>query len=212
MKSIPLFAALLLNAAIAALELFVLGKLTRKEELFKYYTYLANLIAWIAGVVFVISAACCLLQAAALPLWVKGIRFCASFMLCTTLFVYFFVLRPMDKSQNTITAEDFTGISPEFANFVLHVLCPALSAVSFVFLERQPVLTDPAWTLRAAIPTILYWTVYLILTAAKLWEDPYGFSRPNKSRSAAGAVMGLLIPAVSVGLDFLLWWLNTLNF
>ena len=88
--------------------------------------------------------------------------------------------------------------------------------IRVILLERQPVLVSSEWTLYAAIPTIVYWTVYLILTATNLWKDPYGFSQPGEKSGTvisviAGIAMFALIPAMSIGLDYLLWWLNTLN-
>lgn len=210
-------AALVLNAAIAVMEVFTLSKLSDKKELLKYYTYLSNLIALIASTVYVAVTLWVLVQGAAAPLWLKGLRFTATYMLVTTLFVFTLVLLPSHKSGNTITAADFIGISPKLANLILHYLCPVISAVSLLLLERQPVLAGSEWTLYAAIPTILYWTVYLILTCLNLWKDPYGFSEPSKTPKTfasvlAGILMFAVIPAMSMGLDFLLWWINTLNF
>ena len=213
MESVKLIAALVLNLSIVILEVFVLTRLTNKKDLLKYYTYLSNFIALIAGAVFVAVT----VFGVPTPLWLKGLRFCATYMLATTLFVFNLVLLPGGKAGNTITEEDFTGIRPQRANLILHYLCPVLSALSFLLLERQPVLSDPNWTLFAAAPTIVYWVVYLILTALNLWKDPYGFSEPSEKpktlfTALTGILMFALIPVLSMGLDFLLWWINTLNF
>lgn len=217
MEALKPIAALVLNIAIVALEIFVFTKLSDKKEILKYYTYLSNLIALMAGVVFIAVTLWNLIGGNPAPIWLKGIRFTATYMLVTTLFVFSLVLLPSHKSGNTITAADFIGISPKLANLVLHYLCPIISAFSFILLERQPVLSGSQWTLYAAIPTIVYWSIYLILTAANLWKDPYGFSGSGEKNGSfisvvAGIVMFMLIPAMSIGLDYLLWWLNTLNF
>lgn len=213
MELLKTAAALVLNAAIVWMELHTLRRLTYKKDILKYYTYLSNLIAAVAGALYVAVT----VLGIPTPLWLKGLRFSATYMLATTLFVFNLVLLPGGKAGNTITEEDFTGISPKLANLILHYLCPALSALSFLLLERQPVLTDPNWTLFAAAPTIVYWVVYLILTASGLWKDPYGFSEPSEKpktlfAALTGILMFILIPAMSMGLDFLLWWINTLNF
>ena len=213
MELLKTAAAIGLNAAIVWMEWYTLCRLTRKKDILKYYTYLSNLIAAIAGAVYVAVA----VLAIPTPLWLKGLRFCATYMLATTLFVFNLVLLPGGKAGNTITEEDFTGIRPETANLILHYLCPVISAVSFLLLERQPVLETPDWQMFAAAPTIVYWVVYLILTALNLWKDPYGFSEPSGKPKTIFTVltdilMFLLIPALSMGLDFLLWWINTLNF
>ena len=209
--------ALVLNISIVAMVCLTLSRLSRKKDILKYYTYLSNLIALVSSTVFVAVVLLNLLRGKPIPLWLKGLRFTATYMLVTTLFVFSLVLLPSHKDGNTITADDFIGISPKLANLILHYLCPVSSAFSFIFLERQPVLKNPEWTLYGAIPTILYWIIYLVLTVFNLWKDPYGFSEPPKSpktvlRIATGFLMFLLIPALSMGLDYLLWWINTLNF
>jgi hypothetical protein len=210
---IPLF----LNLAVMASSGITLCRLRRKKDILKYYTYLSNLIALLGSTVFVAVSLWNLISGNYTPIWLKGVRFTSTYMLVTTLFVFSLVLLPSHKSGNTITAADFIGISPKLANLILHYLCPAISAISFILLERQPILAGSQWTLYAALPTIAYWTVYLILTATNLWKDPYGFSNFNKNNGPAisplaGAAMFLLIPAMSMGLDYLLWWINTLNF
>lgn len=210
-------AAILLNTGVAVLEIWVLQRLVCKKDILKYYTYLSNLIAMIGSAVFAAVALRNLICGDSMPIWLKGLRFAGTYMLVTTMFVFSFVLLPGHKSTDLITADDFTGIRPEFANLVLHYLCPVISAFSFILLERQPMLTGSEWTLYAAVPTLAYWSVYLLLTACNLWKDPYGFSEPSEKPTTigsifAGILMFLLIPALSMGLDYLLWWLNTLNF
>ena len=217
METVKLILALALNLMIVGLEVFTLTKLSDKKEILKYYTYLSNLIALIGSTVFVAVTLWNLIGGNPAPIWLKGIRFTSTYMLVTTLFVFSLVLLPSHKSGNTITANDFIGISPKLANLILHYLCPVISAVSFILLERQPVLAGSEWTLYAAFPTIGYWTFYLILTTFNLWKDPYGFSQPSEKSGSvmsviAGIAMFALIPAMSMGLDYLLWWLNTLNF
>lgn len=210
-------AAILLNTGVAVLEIWVLRRLARKTDILKYYTYLSNLIAMIGCAVFAAVALRNLICGDPMPIWLKGLRFAGTYMLVTTMFVFSFVLLPGHKSTDLITADDFTGIRPEFANLVLHYLCPVISAFSFILLERQPMLTGSEWTLYAAVPTLAYWSVYLLLTACNLWKDPYGFSEPSEKPTTVGSILAgilmfLLIPALSMGLDYLLWWLNTLNF
>ena len=86
--------ALVLNAAIVVLEVFTLTKLCSKNDILKYYTYLSNLIAAVAGAVYVAVT----VTGIPTPLWLKGIRFCATYMLATTLFVFNLVLLPGGKA------------------------------------------------------------------------------------------------------------------
>lgn len=208
--------AVVLNFISAALQFCVLRHITQKRDILKYYTYLSNLIALIGSAVFTVVSVRNLVCGDLTPVWLKGLRFIGTYMLATVMSVFTLVLLPDYKAGNLITADDFTGIHPEFANLVLHYLCPAISAFSFIVLERQPTLSGSEWTLFAAIPTIGYWVVYLLLTTFNLWKDPYGFSEPSVNPTfgsvLSGILMFLLIPIISMGLDHLLWWLNTLNF
>ena len=206
-------AALGVHGAIVWMEWSTLRRLRRKQDLAKYYTYLSNLTAAIASALYI---AAIILGFSVSP-WLKGLRFTATYMLLIAMAVFTFVLLPGGKAGNTITDEDFIEIPPEKANLILHYLCPALSAVSFLLLERQPVLENSGWMLFAISPTIVYWTVYLILSAAKRWKDPYGFFEPsdqpkNLFTALTDILIFLLIPALSMGLNYLLWWINTLNF
>ena len=205
--------ALMANALIVVLEIYVFTKLTNKADILKYYTYLSNAIAMITSGIFIVVATLNLFRNCATPLWLKGIRFCATYMLVTAMFVFTVVLLPRHKSGNLITTNDFAAdLDPNRANFLLHYLCPVISTCSFLLLERQPVLIDSKWTLYGALPTLVYWSVYLLLTATRLWKDPYGLSNESiGSSSKADALLFLQIPILSMGLDFLLWWLNTLN-
>lgn len=214
MELFSLLTALALNVAIVTMEVFVLSHLSNKWDLLKYYTYLSNFIALITGIIFVVVTVLNLVSSNSTPVWLKGIRFSATYMLVTTLFVFSVVLLPWHSSGNLISHNDFSGsVSPKLANLVLHYLCPVLSAISFILFERKPVLSSSEWTFYGAIPTIIYWVIYLLLTAIHLWEDPYSLGKAEKGpRAIIGAFLGLLIPAMSMGLDYLLWWLNTLSF
>lgn len=208
--------AVVLNFISAALQFCVLRHITQKRDILKYYTYLSNLIALIGSAVFTVVSVRNLVCGDPMPIWLKGLRFTGTYMLVTAMFVFNLVLLPGQKATDLITADDFTDIRPEFANLVLHYLCPIISAFSLILLERQPMLPGSEWTLYAAVPTLVYWSVYLLLTACNLWKDPYGFSEPSVNPTfgsvLSGILMFLLIPIISMGLDYLLWWLNTLNF
>lgn len=208
------YIALFLNIAIIVIEAGMLFFIADKKNILKFYTFLSNFIGLIGSCVFVVVACCALLNGSTLPLWVKGVRFSATFGLTTTLFVFTVILLPRYKfGESTSQTDLFRGIDPRLANLLLHYICPIISIVSFIFFERQPVLADSEWTFYAAIPTIVYWVLYVILTATHLWKEPYGLTgESGESRPGKGALLLLLIPLMSVAIDYLLWWLNTLPF
>ena len=46
--------------------------------------------------------------------------------------------------------------------------CPILSLVSFVLFEREIPLSNGIWTSIVAIPSCLYWMIYIVLSLTKL--------------------------------------------
>lgn len=213
MDKLCLILALLLNLAIIIIEIMVLLKVVEKENILKFYTFLSNLIALVTSIVFVGVGFITLFSNDTIPIWMKGLRFSATHSLASTLLVFALVLMPLYK-KGTITNEIelFKGISEKNANLLLHYICPVLSIVSFLLFERNPVLEDSQWTLYAALPSIIYWSLYLILTRAHCWKEPYGLTQNSetKGKNSKGKFFLLLIPIMSVGIDYLLWWINAL--
>lgn len=206
-----LLLALLLNLAIVLLEIMILRKVVEKKNILKFYTFLSNFIALVVGIVFIGVGLVALCSNDTIPIWTKGLRFSATHSLASTLLVFAAVLMPLyRKGAMANEAELFRGISGKYANLILHYICPVLSIVSFLLFERNPVLEDSQWTLYAALPSILYWALYLLLTITHCWREPYGFtqSRETKGESVKGILLLLLIPILSVGIDYLLWWVN----
>lgn len=207
-----LILALLINLVIAIIETIVLLKVTQKRNIFKFYTFLSNIITLITSIIFVIVDTIVLFSGNYIPIWVKGLRFASTHLLATTLLVFTFILVPLYK-KGTVKNEIklFTGISEKNANILLHYICPILSIISFLLFERDPILKDSQWTLYAALPSIIYWLLYFILTITKCWKDPYGLMqiKKSKTKNLKGIILLILIPLISVGIDYLLWWINT---
>ena len=213
MDKLHLIFALLLNLIIIIIETKVLIKVIEKKNMLKFYTFLSNLIALITSIVFVVGGFITLCTNETIPIWMKGLRFSATHSLASTLLVFAIVLMPLYK-KGTLTNEIelFKGISEKNANLLLHYICPILSIISFLLFERNPVLLDSQWTLYAALPSIIYWVLYFLLTMTNCWEEPYGFTQKKETNetNTKGVLFLLLIPIMSVGIDYLLWWINTL--
>ncbi len=213
MDKLCLIMALLLNLAIIIIEIVVLLKVAEKKNILKFYTFLSNLIALVTSVVFVGAGLIALFSNDMVPIWMKGFRFSATHSLASTLLVFAIVLKPLyRKGAIPNETELFQGVSEKAANLLLHYICPVLSIVSFLLFERNPVLEDSQWTLYAAFPSIIYWSIYLILTLTHCWKEPYGLTQKSetKGKNAKGKSFLLLIPVMSVGIDYLLWWINVL--
>ncbi|MBR5231673.1 MAG: hypothetical protein IKW00_05435 [Clostridia bacterium] len=193
--------ALISNLTLCACEIYILGKLKRKTDVFKYYTYLQNFLSLAAGAVFVFCLAASFFTGRAVPEFARGLRYISTCGLLAAMLTYTVFL---SNGKNQLTEEDFSDVSPQKANFILHYFCPLLSLLSFSVFERSLLLDHPVWTSLAAVPSILYWIVYFILSAFKLWKEPYDFSSDKKG-AVPEALIFTLIPVSFIALSFLLW-------
>ncbi len=195
--------ALILNLTILVCEAYPLLRLRRKGDILKYYTYLQNAIALAASLILVV----CFLSGDRIPEFVRGLRYIAACGLVTTTFIFVVFLGAGTKIS--MTGEDFLpGCSTGAANRNLHYLCPALSLVSFLVFERDLPLSSGIWTALAPVPSCLYWIVYLILSAAKLWEPPYDFSSGSRKHPVLEVASAGLIPLSFVAISAVLWKLK----
>lgn len=199
-----LITALIINLVIIICECVTLGHIRGKLNILKYYTYLQNFLALIVSIIFSVCLITSFLSDSTIPEFIKGLRYIASCGLLATTFIFIVFLGAGKKIA--ITGDDFlSGFSPVAANTILHYICPILSAVSFVFFEREINLTNSIWTGAAAIPSCLYWIIYLILSATKLWEEPYDFTSEKKKSTIGEFLTVLLIPLSFVAISFILW-------
>ena len=200
-----LIAALALNLILIACEIWTFSKLRRKTDIIKYYTYLQNLLALMVSILFSVYLVVALFGSGAVPEYVRGLRYVATCGLAATTFIY--VLFLSSNKQNVRSEQDFiSDFSPKTANVLLHYFCPAVSFLSFVVFERQLPLTESIWTGLAAIPSCLYWVIYLILSAAKLWKEPYDFTPANGRKNAFLEVLTMAaLPLSYILISFILW-------
>lgn len=200
-----LLPALFLNLLLCACEIYTLGKLRRKRDLGKYYTFLQNALALPVSLIFSFCLAAALLFACAIPGWVRGLRYVVTCGLLCAAMIYRIFLS--SNNRNRLSDEDFHGLSAKRADGILHCLAPLLALLSFVFFERQIPLEDPVWTALAPLPSAVYWLACLILSAAECWEAPYAFLQTGggKKQRFAEALSLLLIPAIFMLISFLLW-------
>lgn len=203
-----LIVALIINLIILPGEIFVLTHITKKRNIFKYYTFLQNFITAISSGIFIIYLILNIFFEYQIDEYVKGIRYVTTCGLLTASIVYIFLMSTNEK--NMLTAEDFTKLNPRLANIFLHFLFPVLSLVSFVCFERDIILSNPIWTILVIVPSALYWLIYLLLSILKVWEAPYEFN--PKSKGTKGLIleilMYILIPIIFVLISFLLWNIN----
>ncbi len=192
--------ALLLNAVIVLCEIYVLGHVKKKINILKYYTYLQNLLGFLSGMIMIVG----ILWEDVLGEYAKGFHYIATCGLVATTFIFITFLGAGKKIA--LTKDDFlSGCTAKTANIILHYLCPALALISFVFFEREISLTNGIWTSLAAAPSCVYWIVYAILSATKLWAEPYRFASGRKHGKLLEVLTYILIPLSFVAISFVLW-------
>lgn len=192
--------ALIINILIIILEIFTLHKLKRKLDMLKFYTYLQNLLTLIVSIVLVFYLTLNLLSNTIIPEYVRGLRYIATCGLVSTTFIFVVFLGAGKKLS--ITEDDFKkGLSPKLANVILHYICPLLSIISFIFFEKEIVLNNGIWTLIVALPSCLYWIVYILLSTTKKWEEPYNFS----TNKVLEILTYILIPISFIVFSIILW-------
>ena len=196
-----LIIALILNIILIGLELMVLISIKGKRNILKYYTYLQNFLSLITSIIFSLCLIFCLSSKKSIPEFIKGLRYVSTCGLLATSFIFLIFLRKENK--NVITQDDLLfNFNPKLANIILHYLSPLLSLVSLVFFEQVIILTNGIWTALVAIPSCLYWLVYLILSATKKWDEPYKISAKNKFIEV---LTFILIPISFIVISIILW-------
>ena len=148
-------------------------------RLFRYFTTLSNVLCAIASLVAVVFGLC-----GPLPLWALLLKYTGTAAVTVTMLTVFLFLGP--------TSHDWKGLLTH-AELFLHLICPLLAIVSFLFFEKTAM---PAWSIViGALPVPVYgaWYLYKVVFApeAQRWEDFYGFNRGgNWPRSAVAMVGG----------------------
>ena len=174
--------ARLLCIVVIALELrglWIAGSERGWLALLAFYTQISNMLATIASVLLVVLGQ---------PGWITALRYTSVCMLVMTAAVTVLVLVPMGGDPHKLLWSG-NGIYH-------HVLCPALSSISYVFFEQHA----PAATLALpVVVTLAYGLVMLWLNARRVVDGPYPFFRVhNQSKLATVLWVLVLLVAVSV--------------
>ena len=201
---IMLECAIFINIVIVICELYILRHITGKLNILKYYTYLQNFLALMVSLIFSIVVIVCIISNRAVPEYIRGLRYIAACGLIATMFIFIVFLGRGKKVA--IMEDDFlVGCNSKIANSVLHYICPILSLVSFVLFEREIPLSNGIWTSIVAIPSCLYWMIYIVLSLTKLWKEPYDFASQGDKGRLYECLPFFLIPLSFVALSFILW-------
>lgn len=196
------------NAVLLTLQAWALHGIKKKRYIFKYYTYLQNFISAVASAFFVAAVVANYLNYPLLLAAAKGVRYVATCGLVVTMFVFTFISVVCKDDKNKIGSNDCkAGYNYRLVNLVLHYISPVLAVTSFLWFEKPIRLTNSVWTGLAAIPSILYWGAYFILTVTNRWDEPYRFAvSKSKVKNDIIQVAFVLFFAVLFMITSMLLW------
>lgn len=169
----------------------------------KYYTNLSNIIALISGILFVISY---YVNNKILNNISSYFKFISTIGLTVTFLVVIFVLSP----QMALTGGSyFTLVIPNGFIF-LHIICPILEIVSFIFFENHTSFKKVRWYLLSCLYTFAYGIVILNLVYFTNVEPPYFFLNAKEIGYFQTFGIGLLLVLFTLLIAFILVTLNNL--
>ena len=165
-RNIP---AILINLFIFISELIIVitSIPTAHAYVFRYYTFISNLMGMAAGLVFLISS---FSGSGRLTMAKTLLRYYATCMLTLTFIVVLAALTPMAMSVQMDPSFLYIEGSAAFH----HVIHPVLSFISFVFFEDNRTLEKKQTVVMLGI-TACYATVLITLNIFRIVDGPYPF-------------------------------------
>lgn len=154
--------------------------LKKKDIKITRYTRLSNFVCLVSSLLLVIFG-----QTQA----VIVLRFLSTVMLTITFIVAAFILLPKAR-----TIKLFTGRA-----FIHHLLCPVLSALSYIYFEYH------VWTVWALLPvfvTILYGLLMVLLNYKDKVDGPYPFFRIKAIGKKMTAVWMVILTVITSAVSF----------
>jgi hypothetical protein len=157
-------AAIAINIIIVILEVVsIIIRLNVRHALgIEYYTMDSNILSLIISAIL----AYYLIKGGKIPKWVSIAKYVAVCMLTVTILVTAFILSPMIENGFYI----FMFTDQMLYN---HTLCPILSLISFLLLEKHNLVKKDIWWPIGA--TLLYAFILIILNLCRVVDGPYPF-------------------------------------
>lgn len=172
-RKVQLALAVLVNLALVLMEGWANLALWQQHPVFKdlaiFYTHQSNFLALIASALFVLVGTVALFRDGRIPRLLKVFRLMCTVQLYITFIVVLVGLAPMSLFAGGDLFAMYGG-----PMFVMHLMGPIVSLVSFVFLEGTPRLTLGDAFLAIQY-TWIYSIVMVILNAVGKVEGPYPF-------------------------------------
>ncbi len=177
-------AARVLCLIVLALELrgFSISLPRGKWKTFIFYTELSNLAA-------AVSAFCLLVFGQ--PAWITAFRYLSICMLVMTFLVTTCVLVPMGGDPKILL---WSG-----NGLYHHVLCPVISAASYIFAECH---TGREMVWLPILITVAYGLIMLFMNGIGKVDGPYPFFRVRQQSVSATVLWVVVLNAVITGISF----------
>ena len=158
-------------------------------SMFTWYTIDSNILQLVISAVIVYYC----LRGREIPDWITSLHFISAVGLTVTFLIAAFVLAP----EGGIRYYFIDNVAP-----INHLIGPALSVISLLFLEkaRKQSLRIVLWP---AAVSLFYGAVCLILNACRLLDSPYFFLRVHDQPAGVIALWFGIIAVLCLGLALL---------
>ncbi len=133
-----------------------------------------------------------------LPGWLKGLKYFAAVSLTLTFLVVVCLLIPM---QGGFSAASFLLLDGSM--LYRHLLCPALTFISFLWFDPLGILTKKD-VLLSLLPTLIYALILMALNLMRVVEGPYPFLRVYEQPVYMSIIWVIVILGSAYGIAFLL--------
>jgi len=166
--------ALYLNIALVLFEIIgLIWSMVSKGAFvsFKFYTNLSNVLALVAGIMFILEYY--LVKNNVFKNISSYVKFISTIGLTVTFLVVLFVLGPDGAKTNGVKGY-MDYLLPNGLIF-LHVLCPIVEVISFVFFEDHKNFNKPYWYILAALYTFVYGIIVITIVYFSDVKAPYFF-------------------------------------
>lgn len=164
---------------------------------FTYYTIDSNIFVLISAILYLISRK-------NIPEIVQLAKYSSTVSVLITFLVVLFVLYPMSNFN-------FQFLFLSGPNLLMHVICPIIASISFLFFEENSLENTLKNNLRALYFTIIYALILISLNILKIVVGPYPFFKIYEQPFFASVlwILGIFIGALI--LSRLLMMLKELN-
>ena len=162
-----------------------------------YYTIDSNIFLLISTILY-------LLTINNVPKIVQLLKYSSTLSVFITFLVVVFVLYPMYNFN-------FQFVFLDVPNLYMHVLCPVLALISFIFFDSNEIENSLKNNLRSLYFTIIYAIILISLNILNVVSGPYPFLKVNQQSPLMSVFWIVLILGGALILSKVLLFLKDMN-